>query len=51
MTGLEMGMGMGMVRLRDIYRLLGILDIFFLELDPTFHVFNECIEKFVVVRL
>lgn len=48
MTGLEMGMGM--VRLRDIYRLLGILDLF-LELDPTFHVLDECIEKFVVIRL
>ena len=50
MTGLEMGMGMGMVRLRDIYRLLGILNLF-LELEPTFHVFNECIEKFAVIRL
>lgn len=50
MTGLEMGMGM--VRLRDIHRLLGILDIFFfLELDPTFHVFNECVEKFAVIWL
>jgi len=28
-TGLEMGMGM--VQLRDIYRLLGILDIFFFK--------------------
>lgn len=48
MTGLEMGMGM--VRLRDIYRLLGILDLF-LGLDPTFHVFNECVEKFAVIWL